>query len=136
MKKIFIFLAALVLVVGCSSTPVKVEVPVEVSLKNVAGNEYTLTNLFAENNLTIGFDKEGRIFGFAGINRFFGKADINNGTINIGALATTKMAGPRDKMIVEDQYLTLLKNAKTIKEDGDKLILSNEKEEEMIFIKK
>lgn len=46
------------------------------------------------------------------------------------------MAGPRDKMIVEDQYLTLLKNAKTIKEDGDKLILSNEKEEEMIFIKK
>ena len=136
MKKIFIFLAALVLMVGCSSTPVKVEVPVEVSLKNVAGNECTLTNLFAENNLTIGFDKEGRIFGFAGINRFFGKADINNGTINIGALATTKMAGPRDKMIVEDQYLTLLKNAKTIKEDGDKLILSNEKEEEMIFIKK
>ncbi|BBA51756.1 hypothetical protein FV113G1_21060 [Fusobacterium varium] len=136
MKKIFIFLATLILLVGCSSAPVKVEVPVEVSLENVAGNEYVLTNLFVENNLTIGFDKEGRIFGFAGINRFFGKADIDNGTINIGALATTRMAGPRDKMIVEDQYLTLLKNAKTIKKDGYKLILTNAKEEEMIFIKK
>lgn len=136
MKKIFIFLATLILLAGCSSTPVKVEVPVEVSLENVAGNEYVLTNLFAENNLTIGFDKDGRIFGFAGINRFFGKADINDGNINIGALATTRMGGPRDKMIVEDQYLTLLKNAKIIKKDGNNLILTNDKADEMIFIKK
>lgn len=136
MKKIFIFLATLMLLAGCSSTPVKVEVPVEVSLENVAGNEYVLTNLFVENNLTIGFDKDGRIFGFAGINRFFGKADINDGNINIGALATTRMGGPRDKMIVEDQYLTLLKNAKTIKKNGNNLILTNDKAEEMIFIKK
>ena len=136
MKKIFIFLATLMLLAGCSSTPVKVEVPVEVSLENVAGNEYVLTNLFAENNLTIGFDKDGRIFGFAGINRFFGKADINVGNINIGALATTRMGGPRDKMIVEDQYLTLLKSAKTIKKDGNNLILTNDKADEMIFIKK
>lgn len=136
MKKIFIFLATLMLLAGCSSTPVKVEVPVEVSLENVAGNEYVLTNLFVENNLTIGFDKDGRIFGFAGINRFFGKADINDGNINIGALATTRMGGPRDKMIVEDQYLTLLKNAKIIKKNGNNLILTNDKAEEMIFIKK
>ncbi|MHD0316975.1 META domain-containing protein [Fusobacterium sp. THCT1E2] len=136
MKKIFIFLATLMLLAGCSSTPVKVEVPVEVSLENVAGNEYVLTNLFAENNLTIGFDKDGRIFGFAGINRFFGKADINDGNINIGALATTRMGGPRDKMIVEDQYLTFLKNVKTIKKDGNNLILTNDKADEMIFIKK
>lgn len=136
MKKIFIFLATLMLLAGCSSTLVKVEVPLEVSLENVAGNEYVLTNLFAENNLTIGFDKDGRIFGFAGINRFFGKADINDGNINIGALATTRMGGPRDKMIVEDQYLTLLKSAKTIKKDGNNLILTNDKADEMIFIKK
>ena len=46
------------------------------------------------------------------------------------------MGGPRDKMIVEDQYLTLLKSAKTIKKDGNNLILTNDKADEMIFIKK
>ncbi len=136
MKKIFIFLAALTLLSGCISTPVKMEAPMVVSLENVADSEYLLSNLFVEDNLTLGFDKEGRIFGFAGVNRFFGKADINNGTISIEALGTTRMAGPRDKMIVEDQYLTLLKSAKTIVEDKGQLIITNEKEEKMIFIKK
>ena len=94
------------------------------------------TNIFPEANLTLGFDNEGRIFGFSGINRYFGKADINNGAIVVEPLATTKMAGPQDRMIIEDQYLTILKSAKTIEIKNDSLILTNERGETLIFNKK
>lgn len=138
MKKFFIFLTAAIVLTGCTSTPRRdIDLtPAVVTIEAVAGNEYVLTNRFAENNLTLGFDKEGRIFGFAGINRFFGKATIADGTIVVDALATTRMAGPRELMIVEDQYLTLLKSAKTITIEGNTLILTNEKEENLIFNKR
>lgn len=138
MKKFFIFLTAAIVLTGCTSTPRRdIDLtPAVVTIEAVAGNEYVLTNRFAENNLTLGFDKEGRIFGFAGINRFFGKATITDGTIVVDALATTRMAGPRELMIVEDQYLTLLKSAKTITIEGNTLILTNEKEENLIFNKR
>lgn len=137
MKKIFIFLTAIVFLAGCTSTPKRSNIPTPVaSIQTVSEGEYILTNLFPEANLTLGFDEEGRIFGFSGINRYFGKADINNGTIVVEPLATTKMAGPQAKMIIEDQYLTILKSAKTIEIKNDSLILTNERGETLIFNKK
>ena len=138
MKKFFIFLAAAVMLTGCTAGPRRDAdlTPETVSIETVADKEYVLTNQFVGENLTLGFDKEGRIFGFAGINRFFGKATIVNGTITIDALGTTRMAGPREKMIIEDQYLTLLKSAKTISIEKDALILTNEREESLIFNRK
>lgn len=137
MKKVFIFLTAVVFLAGCSSTPKKSNVPTPVaSIQVVSEGEYILTNLFPEANLTLGFDEEGRIFGFSGINRYFGKVDINNGTILVEPLATTRMAGPKEKMIIEDQYLTILKSTKTIEIKNDSLILTNERGETLIFNKK
>lgn len=137
MKKIFIFLTAIAFLAGCTSTPKRSNIPAPVaSIQAVSEGEYILTNLFPEANLTLGFDEEGRIFGFSGINRYFGKADINNGTIVVEPLATTKMAGPQAKMIIEDQYLTILKSAKTIEIKNDSLILTNERGETLIFNKK
>lgn len=46
------------------------------------------------------------------------------------------MAGPQDRMIIEDQYLTILKSAKTIEIKNDSLILTNERGETLIFNKK
>lgn len=138
MKKFLIFLTAALMLTGCTSTSRKdVDLtPPLVSIETVADKEYILTNHFPEDNLTLGFDKEGRIFGFSGINRFFGKAVVVDGTITVGPLATTRMGGPREKMIVEDQYLTLLKSAKTIVVEGDTLILTNDREENLIFNRK
>ena len=84
MKKIFIFLTAVVFLAGCTSTPKRSNIPTPVaSIQAVSEGEYVLTNIFPEANLTLGFDNEGRIFGFSGINRYFGKADINLSLIHI-----------------------------------------------------
>lgn len=137
MKKIFIFLTAIAFLAGCSSTPKRSNIPTPVaSIQTVSEGEYLLVSPFADAHLTLGFDNEGRIFGFSGINRFFGKADINNGSITIEPLGYTKMGGSKDRMIIEDQYLTILKSAKTIEFKNDSLILTNERGETLIFNRK
>lgn len=137
MKKIFIFLTAIVFLAGCTTTPKRSNIPTPVaSIQAVSEGEYVLITPFPESHLTLGFDEEGRIFGFSGINRFFGKADINNGTIVIEPLGYTKMAGSKDRMIIEDQYLTMLKSAKTIEFKNDSLILTTERGETLIFNRK
>lgn len=106
------------------------------SVVEVIDVEYTLTNIFPGQGLTVGFDEAGRIFGYSGLNRFFGKAEIKDGAIKVEPLASTRMGGSREALIREDQYLTLLKSMTKIEKKGKELILSNEKGEQLIFVGK
>lgn len=55
---------------------------------------------------------EGRIAGSGGCNRFTGKGVIASGKVEIGLLATTRMACPPAVMTQEDKYLKALAASK------------------------
>ena len=55
---------------------------------------------------------DGRIAGSGGCNRFTGKGVIANGKVDIGLLATTRMACPPAVMDQEDKYLKALAASK------------------------
>lgn len=134
MKKVLILLSMLMLVGAC--TNVKVEEKKPILIKNVvevSNVEYQLANIFPNQGLTLGFDEQGRIFGYSGLNRFFGKAEIIDGNIKVLALASTRMGGAREALVREDQYLRLLESMTAIKKENGQLILSNEKGEQLIY---
>ncbi len=62
--------------------------------------------------------------GFGGINHFSGSYKLEGDTISFGPLAATKMAGPSDKMKLEEDYLKALSRATTWKIHGPWLTLS------------
>lgn len=104
-----------------------------VQLADVTSNDYVLTNMYQGQGLTLGFDNAGRVFGYSGLNRFFGKADVRNGHLKIEQLASTKMGGPHEAMIREAQYMSMLGNMTNIEVKNEKLILSNDAGEILIF---
>lgn len=136
MKKILLTISIVVLFISCSNIqetkPEKTVTPV-MSITEVSKDQYILTNIFNGAGLTLGFDEEGRVFGYSGLNRFFGKAKIENGNILIDPLASTRMGGSREAMIREDQYLSLLKSMTKIEKENGVLILRNSNGEKLIF---
>ncbi len=123
MKKVFVSLCMVSALMGLSSCG---------STKNAA----TLSSISGEWNIIevngsavvpapgqefpfIGFDtKTGKVYGNSGCNRLMGSFDVNAkpGTINLGALGSTRMACP--DMTVENNVLSALGQVKTYKKLG------------------
>lgn len=134
MKNLLLLVPMLFLLGACTELQrVPNAQPNVVTIDDITSNDYVLTNIYPGQGLTVGFDDQGRIFGFSGLNRFFGKAKISDGTIEIQELATTRMSGPEDALIREVQYLEMLKRMTNISQNGNKLILSNDSGEKMTF---
>lgn len=90
------------------------------------GREFKILGDEYNKEVSIGFEGD-RFFGYSGINRYFGQYEINGGKLVIEDMGTTKMGGIEQDMILELKFLTILKDNKSIKLEGDKLILiSNE----------
>lgn len=90
------------------------------------GREFKILGDEYNKEVSIGFEGN-RFFGYSGINRYFGQYEINGGKLVIEDMGLTKMAGKEQDMILELKFLTILKDNKSIKLEGDKLILiSNE----------
>ena len=90
------------------------------------GREFKILGDEYNKEVIIGFEGD-RFFGYSGINRYFGQYEINGGKLVIENMGTTKMDGKEQDMILELKFLTILKDNKSIKLEGDKLILiSNE----------
>lgn len=125
MKKFIYTMFAFFMLVGCSKQD-----------NTFVGNEYRLINTPNNAEITLGFDgKDNRFFGVAAINRYFGtyKTDANN--LYFGTAGSTMMAGPQDLMEAERAYLSLLSSIKTFRFEGKKLILTTDKNEDLIFEK-
>lgn len=137
MKRVMMLITMVISLVGCTTLQeTKVDSPQVVeSITEVTNIEYNLINIFPGQGLTVGFDEAGRIFGYSGLNRYFGKVDIKDGRIVVDPLASTKMSGSREALIREDQFLSLLKSMTKISKNGDNLILTNVKGEQLIFSK-
>ncbi len=138
MKKTLIFVTVILAMIGCTNLQsLKQNYPQYVnSIIEISNKEYELINIFPNQGLTLGFDEQGRIFGYSGLNRFFGKVQIKNGVMEVEALASTRMGGSREALIREDQYLSLLKSMTKVEQKNGELVLSNEKGEQLKFITK
>jgi heat shock protein HslJ len=77
--------------------------------------------------LSLRFDDEGRVNGFAGCNTFRGPYETTTaGGITIGPLATTRMAGPPEAMALEGQFLAALQAARVLELSAERLTLRDE----------
>lgn len=137
MKKIVLFMMTLFLLTGCDNLQLKTEQtilnPVQ-TISEVSKGTYNLENMFAGSNITIEFDKNGRVSGYSGLNRYFGKADIKNGKILIDSLSSTKLTGTRENMKKEERYLNMLKNASKIEKENEKIIITDMLGAKLIFV--
>jgi heat shock protein HslJ len=77
-------------------------------------------------NPIIRFQDDGTVAGYTGCNRFTGSYSISGDRIDIGPLATTKMACPDLAMNLEDRILASLDHASTFVRDRANLTLRDD----------
>jgi len=71
---------------------------------------------------------DGGIMGFSGVNRYGGKLDaaaMNAGKLVVGALASTRMAGPAEAMKLEGDFLKTLGEVDSFEIKGGVLSMRN-----------
>jgi len=67
---------------------------------------------------------QGKLTGFGGVNRFFGNYQVGSGSIAIGALGATRMAGPTELMNMEKVLLGVIQMAQNWKVEEKTLRLT------------
>lgn len=73
---------------------------------------------------TIAFGADGRASGYAGVNRYGGAWSSAAGTaLKLGPMAATRMAGPPERMELEDRFLDALEGVDSAKVEGVTLTL-------------
>lgn len=102
----------------------------------LVGTEWLVTNYnngteaivstIGDVDLTALFDESGKITGFAGVNTYNGDYTLDGASMNIGTLATTRMAGPARLMEQEALYLAALQSSAKYIIAGDKAELHRE----------
>jgi heat shock protein HslJ len=68
--------------------------------------------------------EDGRVSGRVGVNRFTGTYSTNGNVIEIGPVASTRMAGPPELMSLEHHFNTHLEGEHEITLGGDEMVLS------------
>jgi heat shock protein HslJ len=74
----------------------------------------------------LAFDDEGRVSGTSGVNRVIGSYEVGGvggDELRLSGMAGTRMAGPEEAMVLEQQFLAALGTGGTIAVDGDVLTL-------------
>lgn len=78
-----------------------------------------------DTRMFIQFEADGRAFGHSGCNRFTGQFDLNDGELNIGPLAGTRMACPEPAMSFELSFHEALDSASSASATEQFLTLNN-----------
>jgi heat shock protein HslJ len=86
-----------------------------------------VASLLEGTEVTIQFDKEGRVGGNSGCNGFSGKYKVDGEALQIGPLAGTRKMGPEDVMEQEANVLQALDRVSTYRIEGKTLELRSEK---------
>ena len=108
-----------------SPTPTLAQLAGEWRLDAIDGQPLADTLRDKAPTLTIAAD--GKVSGYAGVNRYFGAIDTDAlaaGRFDIPAVAITKMAGPPDRMKLEDDFTSRLDSADAAAIASDVLVLS------------
>lgn len=114
MKKILLLAIMGVTMLGCGK---------KLNVNDIKGKEFTLTNPLGEFNITLKVEENGNINGFSGVNRYMGPAEIKDGKVKIGNLASTMMAGMEENMKAENEFQKMLSDSETAEYKDGKLII-------------
>jgi heat shock protein HslJ len=95
------------------------------------GSEWELSDLsgtpvLEDRRPTLAFLEPGRISGSGSCNRYSGPAELGDGTIKVGQLASTRMACSAEINVQEQAFLVALQNARRLELEGGQLILHTE----------
>ena len=82
-----------------------------------------VVSLVADAEITAVFAASGELSGSAGVNTYHGPYTLTGEALEIGALATTRMAGPDELMKQETAYLAALAKVTSYRIDGNALTL-------------
>lgn len=126
MKKILLGLLLMFMFAGCSVLSTK---PAD----KLMGKEYVLVNSSDEVKISLNFAEE-NFFGFSGVNNYFGKYKVEGNKLNISHIGSTLMAGPKQLMDMEYNYISKLDKVEKYKIEGKKLILTTNDGNNLVFI--
>ena len=86
------------------------------------GNQ-AVVSLVTGTDMTVSFDTRGRATGHAGCNNYTGPFESGNGTLKVGALASTRKLCPSPAGVMEQEgkFLAALQSAATYKVEGNML---------------
>ena len=76
----------------------------------------------------IQFEEDGQVRGNGGCNRFFGSYELEDGSVQIGPLGSTRMACPEPAMSFEISFMEALRTSTTASLVGNKLVLRADKD--------
>jgi heat shock protein HslJ len=75
---------------------------------------------------TLALDPDGTVTGSTGVNRIRGPYELADGTLEVGPLVSTRMAGSTEAMEVEHRFLAVLAEATEVRWDGGTLVLESD----------
>ena len=140
MKKILFLVLAVVGVifaVSCgqsSNTTTEKANAAAVTVDDLLGKEFALTNMYEGKEVTIAFSATNELSGKAVINYYFGGFTLEGDKIKLSDdMGSTKMAGPEEDMNAEMEYLQILNGADTIALDGDVLTITTASGTNLIY---
>lgn len=125
MKKLFLGLLMIFAFAGCSGLSTK-------TTETIVGKEYVLTTSTKDVKITINFAEE-NFFGFSGVNNYFGKYTLSGDNMKLSHVGSTLMAGPREAMEQEFEYITSLGKVEKYQLQKDTLILTTSSGQQLIF---
>ena len=106
MKKLLLFLITTMLFVGCFGKKEDIS-------SQIIGNTYILQGVLPESEIDINFEKD-KVSGTSSVNRYFANYTLEGNKISIQEPGSTRMMGPENLMIQEQEYLKNLKDSKEI----------------------
>lgn len=122
---------ALVLLAGCGDEQASLDGTkwrlVSWSISSQQASDFTTTMAFKSDQLT----------GRAPVNSYGGTYETrDDGSIELGEINRTLMAGPKPEMKAEDAYFKLLEQVSTYRVDGSALTLMDAKENELLVFER
>ena len=120
------------LAIACASAP-----PAAQGEKTVPGAQYLTgtewelrdlggTPVLDDRKPTMAFLEPGRVSGTGSCNRYSGAAELGDGTIRVGQLASTRMACSTEVDNQEKAFLNALQNVRTMELVGGELVVRTE----------
>jgi len=145
MKKLLLILTVTMVMISCSATTTnkttKATTGVEVSQSDFLGTTWKLEKYLQDGKLVevienskanILFDE--KIFsGNSSVNKFSGSYILEEKNLKMGPVRVTRMMGPEEANKQEVSFLGLLGIVTSYKINGDKLILLNNEDEEILI---
>ena len=128
MKKLLLFLITTMLFVGCFGKKEDIS-------SQIIGNTYILQGVLPESEIDINFEKD-KVSGTSSVNRYFANYTLEGNKILIQEPGSTRMMGPENLMIQEQEYLKNLKDSKEIEVTKDGIILLTNSGVKLNFVKK